>query len=227
MITKQQLLDKVATMRTAVYNACSSCNNTQHPQGAAQSRIAYNNSFDNLVNAINNYFTDTDGSIQQDMYDIIQFDFTREMIKDYEYNPPNFPYPTEDVPVGESDYWDLFGMDGVAEDIMGYSDTHYFTECIYGGTTASSIETDVTKINNAKNGNDRQLRKTFINWLKFYPMKNQLINITEKQVLTNPQVVANIQKNVIGTKIYITKGAKSIIDTFNLDIYIPTYIVNS
>ena len=233
---KEQILSKISSMRTACYNACSSCNNTQHPSGATTSRTAYNNSFDYLVSAINSYFSNSSATYwgsgnwnkyQQNLYDIITFDFIRELNKDFVFDPPYNGYPTTDLPVGNDDYWNLFGISSFATTFLNRADNYYFnpTGCIYSGTTVASIETDVTNINNTMPSNDLNLQNAFVSWLKYYPQKDQLINVTEDmQIVGDPPV---IHKSDIGTAIYITKHAKEIIDCFGFDIYIPTYVRGS
>lgn len=230
---KEQLLTKISSMRTACYNACSIC--TQQQGGVSNSRTAYNNSFNHLVSAINNYFSNSSSSFwgsgnwnkyQQNLYDIITFDFIREMTKNFVYDPPYNGYPTTDLPVGEDDYWKLFGIYDFAIDLLNQENNYYFTKqdgsCIYSGDTVASIETDVSNINNTMQTNDLSLQNAFVSWLKYYPQKDQLINVTEDmQIVGNVPV---IHKSEIGTKIYITKHAKEIIDCFGFDIYIPTYI---
>lgn len=235
---KEAILSKVATMKTTVLNSCSACGNTPDPQGktgAEKARTAYTNSFNNLTTAINNYYNAMSpvgffasmnlGQWQKNLYDIITLDFTREMRKNYTFNPPDEAYPTEDLPVGESDYMELYGMNGMYNQIMAYSNNHYFIEnaCLTA-ETSPSIEADVSAINSAING-DLDLQKNFIDWLRYYPNKNQLINVTENQDLVlESSTMPN--KEEIGYKIYITKHAKQIIEAFGFDIYIPTYVRN-
>lgn len=232
---KEQLLTKISSMRTACYNACSVCATTQDPQGATRARTAYNNSFDHLVSAINNYFSNSSSTYwgsgnwnkyQQNLYDIITFDFIREMTKNFVYDPPYQGYPTTDLPTGEDDYWELFGIYDFATDFLNRQDNYYFQQegsnkCLTG-TTSPKIEKDVDRINSIIPTDDLSLQNTFVSWLKYYPQKDQLINVTEDM-----QIVGNvpiIHKSEIGTEIYITKHAKEIIDCFGFDIYIPTYV---
>ncbi|MBO7043612.1 hypothetical protein J6W34_03585 [bacterium] len=231
---KQQLLSKISSMKTACSTACASC--TQQTGGVSNSRTAYNNSFSHLTSAINNYFSNPYptywgsgnwNKYQQNMYDIITFDFIREMTKDFVYNPPYQGYPTTDLPVGEDDYWKLFGISTFATTFLTRDDRYYFNAsgCIYSGDSVTSIENDVTMINETLQTNDLQLQNALVSWLKYYPQKDQLINVTEDmQIVGNPPTIS---KSQIGTKIYITKNAKDIIDCFGFDIYIPTYVRGS
>lgn len=231
-VLKQNLLNKVNAMKTATIAKCSSCGTTPDASGKTGQQKAveaYNYSFGRLVTAINNYYNGTSNTFfssfslskwQQNLYHIIEMDFIREMTKGYVYDPPSVDYPTEDLPLGESDYLDLFGLNGMYDTIMNYDDLHYWNgdRCCVG--QADNIEADVALINNAAVA-DLQNQEKFLNWLRYYPEKNQLITITENQQVTE---YPTVDKEVIGRKIYIDKHAKSIIESFEFDIYIPSYL---
>lgn len=241
---KQQLLTKIASMRTACYNACSACKTLSNPQGDVLSRNAYNNSFDHLVTAINNYFTNplptywgtnNWNKYQQNLYDIITFDFIREMTSAFVYDPPYNGYPTTDLPTGEDDYWKLFGISTFATDFLNRNNNYYYVQggCIVADplsqdpppTTIAPIEQDATMITTTLPVNDLNLQNTFVSWLKYYSQRDQLINVIEDMQIVGE--VPIIHKSDIGTLIYITKHAKDIIESFGFDIYIPTYVRGS
>lgn len=183
------------------------------------SKTAYNNQFNNLVAAITSYRTDI-ASKQQNLLDIIMMDFANTLINDINYNPPinkpSLPYPD-----GYNDYWDLFNMNGLASAILGYATSYFYQGCITtpSGTT-SNLQSAIIAANNAESAEVTK-RQALITFVRQFPQANSLIFLTENFTITG----APKSKSDTGIIIYSTKHAKEIIQSYGLDIYIPSYIV--
>lgn len=183
------------------------------------SKTAYNNQFNDLVSAITSYQTNI-ASKQQNLLDIITMDFANTLISDINYNPPIFK-PSSPYPDGYHDYWDLFNMNGLASAILGYATSYFYQGCITtpSGTT-SNLQSAINAANNAESAEVTK-RGALINFVRQYPQANSLIFLTENFTITG----APKSKSDTGIIIYNTKHAKEIIQSYGLDIYIPSYIV--
>lgn len=210
--------NKLTTMRAYCLNQSSTdCASAD----VSNSQAAYNAQFDDLEAQINSYKTGSVESRSAQLREIIMFLFTDYMLKDVGYTPPvkqhQPPYPT-----GYNDLWELFTMDGLASDILSYSDSYYYQACITtpSGTT-SNLQADITKATGAE-AVDAGLRTALVGYLQSYPTQNALILLTENMTLSaQPK-----SKQVCGVEMYTNRNAKDIIDTFALTTYVPTYILN-
>lgn len=204
------------------------------PEHLTGSKNAYQNAIDSLQTSINNYYDDIDESVFKD---IIIFDFINVLMSDIEYNfsilKPSMPYPD-----GYNDYLEIYGVDGLLEDILGYDVSYYYDGCIIGieytpeptpevpdpeetiiYPPPASITNDILKANNAHDI-DEPKRTSLSTYYKYFPQMNTLMMLTEDIIISSGSAKT---KTATGTIIYIDKHAKDIIEKFDLDIYIPSY----
>jgi hypothetical protein len=212
------IFDDVAAKLTAMEAACIlgsaiDCD----PIYEADSKTAYSAQFADLWAKIQAYKAAATGEAQ--LRDIIMMDFMNEIISDIVYTPTimkiEAPYPT-----GYTDYWDLWGVGGLLATILAYPSNYYYEGCILSPTgTTPNIQADIIAANGAVT-TDSNDRDTLIAFLRTPPLYNALIFLTENFTISG-SVKA---KPTVGATIYTTKHAKEIIEAFEFDTYIPSYI---
>lgn len=184
----------------------------------SNSQTRYNFQFDTLENAIAAYISNITNKESQ-LKDIIQFDFINVMKENVTHIPP-ISNPTAPFPDGYDDYWALYSMNGFVDTLLAYNDSYFYQGCIISpsGTTAN-LQSAITTVNSSE-AQDVTKRNTFLTFLQQYNIINSLILLTE-----NMEIEGTFRtKQQTGEIIYNTKHAKEIIDSFSLDVYIPTYI---
>ena len=123
-------------------------------------------------------------------------------------------------PPGYSDYWDLWGMNGLLAAILSYGNSYYFEGCILSPTGVTpNLQADIATADAAL-ASDAAARSALIAFLRTPPLHNSLIFLTENFTITGSVK----DKPTVGATIYTTKHAKEIIDVFGYDTYIPSYI---
>ncbi len=189
------------------------------PVNKANSIASYEAQFDELESKIAAYKANTMLKESQ-MVDIIISDFTNVIISDVTYDPPIFK-PSSPYPVGYSDYWDMYKMNGLVDAILGYVDSYFYEGCILGilGTTMK-LQAAIMTANMAESA-DSMLRTQMIDFGRSFSLLNTLIYLTENFNLTGSFKM----KTEVSENIYVNKHAREIIDSFNLDVYIPSYII--
>lgn len=206
---------KILAMRNYCLDQCVVDCDHEHVE---DSQLAYNQQFDDLVAAINGYKTNTTKKESQ-MIDIIMMDFTNTIISEINYNPPIFK-PIGPFPTGYNDYWDLYKMAGFVDFILSASNSYFYEDCIIApDTTTPKLQAAIADAVGAEAA-DTALRDAVTTYVRLYPMLNALIYLTENFSISG----APKSKTEVGNIIYLNKHAKEIIQSFGLEVYIPSYV---
>lgn len=216
MINWSSLFNKIENMRVYCINASESdCDELYK----IDSQLAYNNQFNELVFAITAYKEDI-AQKQSQLTDIIMMDFANTIIGNITYDPPIFK-PSSPYPEGYLDYSLIYNMNNMINFIMSAATSYFYQGCIVtpGGTT-SNLQNAINNVENAE-GIEQGKRQALISYVRQFPQINALIYLTENFTITGTPK----SKTEVGDIIYNQKHAKDIIDSFNLTVYIPSYIV--
>lgn len=185
----------------------------------ANSVAAYTSQFNALSAAITTYIAANKANREQQIKDLITFDFIYTQTQNVNYSP-TINKPTAPFPVGHTDYWDLFKMSGQADVILSFVDSYFFEGCILSSSgTTPRLQSMITTISGSE-VIDSAARSNLILFLQEPSLSNTLIFLTELITVTG----TFRSKTESGEIIYETKHAKEIINDFTLDVYIPTYI---
>lgn len=208
---------KLSTMRSTTIDLSNSeCD----PMYQSNSEVQYNAQFDELEAAITTYIN-TPANRQQELIDMITFDFINQLRGDLSYEPDIIAVPSSaSAPEGYNNYKLLFNLDGLASAILGYNNDHFFQGCIISasGTTAN-LQNAIATATNAE-ASESIKRQNLIEYYRGFSSENSF-----KFLVEYIQVTGNTRtKTQVGTNIYIDKGAKEIIEKLSLSIYIPTYV---
>lgn len=206
---------KILTMRNYCLGQCEYDCASEHVE---DSQLAYNQQFDDLLAAIESYKSNKTKKESQ-LIDIIMMDFTNTIISDITYNPPIFK-PVAPYPSGYNDYWDLYKMNGFVDFILSADVSYFYEDCIIAPDVSTpKLQAAIADAATAETA-DTALRDSVTSYVRLYPMLNALIYLTENFTISG----APKSKTSVGNIIYLDKHAKEIIQSFGLDVYIPSYV---
>lgn len=190
------------------------------PGNVSNSATAYNAQFDALRGAVIAYVNNP-GNRKQELEDIITFDFINQLRGNLTYDPPIIDVPIAGTaPVGYNNYMDLFTINNFKNTIIGYADNYYFDGCIITplGTTPK-LQADIATVGAAEAAESVK-RVALTSYYREFSQGNTFKFLVEN-ISTSGVTTSKINA---GLNIYVDKGAKYLIDTMSLDIYIPIYI---
>ncbi len=228
------IIDKLELMKQyCIEQSELDCGILEHKEYSINS---YTVQFGDLIFNIETYLNDANAVRTKQMIDLITMDFVNDLISDINYDPPIHRLE-EPYPVGYENYWDLFGANGLLQSILNYDNDYYYEGCILDPdfppeippiipepepsemVTTPKLQTDISLSENAE-GVESANRDLLIAWLRSVQMLNHLIYLTEDFTITGTAK----QKQEVGINIYTGKHAAEIIQSFELNVYIPSYI---
>lgn len=219
MITKNQVLLKIDALK----NYCIA---NGEPTGTYSTFI-------NVLNTpINNYFSQPPDGLLDKMNYLIPQIFSDLMNRDTTFEKPIGKALSTDYPKGYDDLSLLFDGDGAFTEILNMDAATFLNGFPVQsstdettGTTSVVVETNpiiaewVTKIN-AAHSVELEKMQEIISFCERGSYNQGLISLFEDR----GKMTRNKTNQDLAADIYITKKYKEVIQAFNLDIHIPTYL---
>lgn len=217
MITKDQVLKRIEEL-TAY------CEANGYDGGDYASFISV------LNPAIEQYFASTSAELKNSVRDLIPKLYNDLMLRDTTYERPvGKPLPT-DYPKGYMDLTVIFDGGGAFSEIMAISPATFLdgfpveTASDEGGSSIIVLQNPIieewqSKVNNAHNTEIKGI-ETVMEFCERGGFGQALIYLFEDM----GKMTKTKGKQDLAREIYVDMGVKEVIETFNLDVHVPTYL---
>lgn len=180
-----------------------------------------------LKSAVNAYFDNIPNGLKYDFMNYIT-QIATDIQKRYTTYENQFgPDLPINYPQGYMDLGEIFA-NGAIDQLMGISGSEFLAGFPIvageGGSTSSYdpnpiIETWIGEIENAHGSESTKIKK-IIEFCESNLYNDGLISMFEDR----GNMTVHITNEELARNIYLDKGAKAVIQNFNLDIYVPSYI---
>lgn len=217
MITQQEIMTKINEL-------IAYCEANGEPTGTYAAFISVLNS------PINNYFNTTSDELSDNVRDLIPKIYNDKLLRCTTYERPiGKPLPT-DYPKGYMDLTVIFDGGGAFSEIMAISPATFLdgfpveTASDEGGSSIIVLQNPIieewqSKVNNAHNTEIKGI-ETVMEFCERGGFGQALIYLFEDM----GKMTKTKGKQDLAREIYVDMGVKEVIETFNLDIHVPTYL---
>lgn len=216
MFSKNEILSKIENLQ-------SYCETNRQPNVSGN----FASFLQPLRSAINEYFNDVPNGLKYDLMKYITQIYMDLQKRQTTYEHHYGSDPSTDYPEGYMDLGEIFG-NGAFDEIMEISGAEFLAGFPTVSDELSStshyesnpiIETWITSIETA-HGSESSKIQNIIDFCERNVYNDGLISLFEDR----GKITIHTTKEELANDIYITKGAKLVIQNFNLDVYIPSYI---
>lgn len=219
MFTKKQVLDKI----TELTNYCK-----EHGEPTGD----YEGYINLLIPPITNYFDKPPATLSENVTDLIPKLYNDLILRDTTYEHPIGKPPSTNYPEGYNDISSIFDGDGVFSEIMDM-DAESFLQGfpVEESTDPTTGETSVAVQQNmcvtvwtialvGAMSEDMAKMDAITKFCEQCAFGQELITIFEDR----GKSTRTKDGQSLAREIYIEKGIKDVIETFGLDVHIPTYL---
>lgn len=219
MINKDQVKAKLDTL-TAY------CEANGHEGGGYAGYISV------LYPAIEQYFNSVSAELGKSVRDLITHLYTDLLLRDMKYeNPVGGPLPTN-YPAGYHDLTSIFNGNGALDAILAMDEKTFLngfpietsTDAESGSTTETVLANPIIAVwtEQLSTAHSAEIDKiqNIMDWIENYSFGRELINLFEDR----GKVTMSKGKKDFAQNIYIDMKIKEVIETFALDVWVPTYL---
>lgn len=219
MINAMQIEDKITDLTTY-------CMENGEPEGDYKSFIS------ELTAAVKAYYSTPPGDLADQITYLIFKMYNDLTLRSTTYEKPVGPSMPTNYPQGYADLTAIFDCDGALTEILNINPSTFLSGFPIENVTDSATGTSstVVKINpiipewisklNAAHTSELSKIDALANWCNRGLFGQDLIGLVEDR----GQSSKSRSKEEIIKDIYITKKYKEVIETFSLDVHIPTYL---
>lgn len=213
MITKNQIMAKLAEL-------------TEYCTAHGVSGGGYAGYISVLNTPINSYFNSSSPELKEAVRTLITHLYSDLLNRDMKFSNPIGPEIPTNYPPGYHDLTSIFDGNGVFSEILNMNAETFMQGFPVetdetGGTTivANPIIAVWTEKLNAAHGAEVSKIETINAWIEDYSFGRELISLFEDR----GKVTMTKGKTDFARNIYIDMKVKDVIETFGLDVWVPTY----